>query len=263
MNKRLLAIGLTAVLALAGCGGATDSATDSPDTSARVGPAETGRGGPGVPEGSGEVVQVSDTTAQVQNQVGQVAVTWTETTTFTQQVKTDLSAVAVGACAAVTSDDTTSAEVVATAVRLSKADDDGCVGAARRGPAGDDDQRRDTDRTPPSDLPDGAIERGPGAGPGRGSVGEVVSVSATGFTVSVQDADEGSTATVDVTVSPDTAVTTTADASASDVKVGRCITSDGSADETGAITAQTIAVSDPVDGGCSAGFRGQRRQAAG
>ena len=64
--------------------------------------------------------------------------------------------------------------------------------------------------------------------------------------------------TVTVTTSGDTAYTTTADASASDLKVGVCVTSRGEADDTGAITATTVAVSAAVDGECSTGFGGGR-----
>ena len=42
--------------------------------------------GPGGPGGSGKVAAVAGSTAQVQGQGGQVAVTWTSKTTFTQQV---------------------------------------------------------------------------------------------------------------------------------------------------------------------------------
>ena len=48
--------------------------------------AAPGVGGQGGPGGSGKVAAVSGSTAQVQGQGGQVAVTWTAKTTFTQQV---------------------------------------------------------------------------------------------------------------------------------------------------------------------------------
>ena len=262
MNKTLMVTMLTAGLALAGCGGGSDGTSsaidEGADVSAQVGETGTGRGAGGAPQGSGEVVQVSDSTAQVQNQAGQIAVTWTNATTFTQQVETDLSAVAVGACVVVISDSTTSEDVVATGVRVSEAGDDGCGPEAGRG-AG----RGDASRTPPADRPEGAPEGRQGAGAGRGTVGEVLSVQADGFTVGVQGIEGDGTTAVEVTVSTDTELTTSGKATASDITVGRCIISGGAADDTGAITAETISISDPVDGECASGQGSQRRQVAG
>ena len=46
---------------------------------------------------------------------------------------------------------------------------------------------------------------------------------------------------------------------ASALKVGQCVVAVGQADDTGAVTAQRLVVSAPVDGSCSSGFGGFRR----
>ena len=82
----------------------------------------------------------------------------------------------------------------------------------------------------------------------------MTAISDAGFTVASQrqGADDAAT-TVTVTTSADTTYTTTASATATDVKVGVCVTSRGETDDTGALTATSIAVSDPVDGECAVG----------
>ncbi len=90
-----------------------------------------------------------------------------------------------------------------------------------------------------------------------GAVGEVTAVSATGFTVkSVMPGSSSSgTTSVTVTVAAGTTYTTTAKGAASDVKVGTCVAADGSTDQTGAVTARTIAISPPQDGQCGGFMR--------
>ena len=79
-----------------------------------------------------------------------------------------------------------------------------------------------------------------------------------GSTFTVESARPGSddTATVTVTTSDKTTWTTSAKATAKDVQVGRCVVSMGRTDSTGAVTAASITVSQPVDGQCAAMFGG-------
>ncbi len=252
--KTLLTLTMLALaLVLVGCA-ASEPTNAAAETASgqEAGADRAGRGG------SGEVVELAGSTAQVQNQQSQVAVTWTVSTTFTQQVDADLAAVTVGACVVVRSeDDADGDDVAATTVQVTEATDGSCArGAgtqARERPEGGD-------RTPPADAPDQAAD-GAGRG-GAGVIGEVTAVSATGFTVAAQQPGSEDVSDVTVTVSATTTMSATADATASDVAVGRCITSDGEADETGAITATSIAISDSVDGECAAGAGGQRPRAA-
>ncbi|MDF1602706.1 hypothetical protein [Nocardioides sp. YIM 152315] len=213
------------------------------------------------------LTRVTLATAQVQSrQGGQVAVTWTEDTTFTEQVDGTLDDVTVGACAVVTTGAETSqdsteevAEVAAATVRATEANDGGGCGFGAGGPGrGEPPEGTPTDRPSdrPSDLPGDLSSDAPN-GPrvrGVGTVGEVTAVSADGFTLSTITPDSDDAAEVTVTVGDDTTYTTTADAKSSAVSVGRCVTARGESDDTGAVTADTISVSDPVDGECGLGF---------
>lgn len=271
---------------LAACGGdsSADSATDGGDQAAGQGQME-GQGG-GMPGASGLVAAVSGSTAQVHSQQsGQVAVSWTGKTSFTQQVDAKLSDVTVGACVMVTSDDTSGSEdsaateVAATGVRILPAGDDGSCdfGAGQGGPGGaggpgggemPEGAPSDMPSDMPSDLPSDRPSDLPQGG-GFGTVGEVTEVSSSGFTVSSSmptmgqdDSDSSGSATtteVEVSVSGDTTYTTSADATASAVKVGVCVSAQGESDDTGAVTADTVSISQAVDGECTGGFGGGGR----
>jgi len=268
--KRIIATSalcLTIGFVAAGCGGSSQ-ASSTDETQAR-GQAQTAGGGRS-PGGSGEVAAVSGSTAQVKGQDSQVAVSWTDSTTFTQQVAATAADVAVGSCVMVTpadGDSTSTDAVTAAAVRITEATDGSCsvMGGGGGGPQGG--QAPANGEAPsgerPTDMPSGA-PGGQGGGRGGFAVGEVTAVTDTGFTVSSQQpgSDTDAATTVTVTTSADTTYTTTAAATASDVTVGVCVTSRGDADDTGAITATSIAVTQPVDGACTTGFGGGRPDAS-
>lgn len=218
--------------ALAGCGGASDdTATDTTDqAAAQTQPQGQMPQGGGFPGASGLVAAVDGTTAQVQNaQSGQVAVSWTSDTTFTQEVDATLDDVTVGTFVMVTNND----DDTAASVRIMP------DGAPMPG-GGDrpDDAPTDMPSDMPSDLPDR---------PDFGTAGEVTAVSADGFTITSNDEE------VTVTVTGDTTYTTTGDATADAVKAGVCVSAQGDSDDTGAVTASSISVTKAVDGEC--GFR--------
>lgn len=244
------------LVTLAACGGGSESATDStPTDSAAAAPAGgaggAGGGMPGAPGASGTIAAVSGSTLQVQSESsGQVAVSWTDATTFSEQVAGTLADVAVGSCVMVQSaaEAEEGSPVTATAVRISEAQDGECTGGFGGGPGGGErpegmptDLPTDLPTDRPTDMPGG------GRGFGGGTFGAVTAVSATGFTVEAPDSS------VEVTVAAATTYATTATADASAVEVGRCATAQGEADDTGAVTATRISVSDPVDGACSSG----------
>jgi hypothetical protein len=175
--------------------------------------------------------------------------------------------VTVGSCVMVTSDqksaDAASAtKVTAASVRVTKATDGKCEvggpgGGGQPGGTRPSDMPTDMPTDMPSDMPSGA----PRGQRGGFAVGEVTAVSGSGFTVasSLPGTDGSSTTKVAVTTSDVTTYTTTTTGSASDIKVGVCLTSRGKADDTGAITATTIAISQPVDSECGfGGFGGGR-----
>ncbi|WP_243060376.1 hypothetical protein [Nocardioides sp. SR21] len=207
--------------ALAGCGGASDDTSEASDRTA----AQTQQqgqtppqGGGGFPGASGLVAAVDGTTAQVQNvQSGQVAVSWTSETVFTQEVDATLDDVIVGAFVMVTNAD----DDTAASVRIMSEAPGGMPDGERR-PEGD----------------------GPPGGGDFGTLGEVTEVGADGFTVTSND-DE-----VTVTVTGDTTYTTTADATAEAVTTGVCMNAQGDTDDTGALTATSISVTKAVDGEC-------------
>jgi hypothetical protein len=245
------------VATLAACGGGSDAATD--DTSgaaAQTGGLNGGQTGGMMPGASGTVAAVSGSTAQVQNdQSGQVAVSWTKDTTFTQQVDATLADVTVGSCVMVTTADDDTAETV----RITAASDDGScgMGGGMGGMPGGGERPEgmptDMPTDMPSTMPSGAAD---GMRGGFGTVGEVTAVSASGFTVSATQPGSDSATDVSVTVGGDTTYTTQAKAQASAVTVGSCVTARGDSDDTGAVTASTISVSEPVDGQCTSGFGG-------
>lgn len=255
--KRIIttsALCLTVALTAAGCGGSSQAsgATES-QAQAQTGNGAGGRG----PGGSGEVTAVSGSTAQVKGQDAQIAVTWTDSTTFTQQVAATASDVTVGSCVTVTSGSPSSSDltdtVAAATVRVTQATNGACTmaGGGVGGRQGARGQAPSGER--PTGMPDGV--KGGGQRGGFAS-GEVTAVSDDGFIVASQQpgSDSGTSTPVTVTTSADTTYTTTKAATADDITVGACVSSRGDADDTGAITATTISVTEPVDGTCSTGF---------
>jgi hypothetical protein len=239
---------------LAACGGdSTDNASDNTQAGGQAGQLPGGQGGQGGmrPGASGEVAAVSGSTAQVQSQAsGQVAVSWTGDTTFTQQVDATLADVAVGSCVMVTSADDDTAE----SVRIMEVADDGGCGFGGGGGQRPEGAPSGMPSDLPSDLPSDRPSDLPGGGRGFGTVGEVTAVSGTGFTVSATQPGADDATDVGVTVGDDTTYTTNAKAAASAVKVGVCVNAQGDSDDTGAVTATSISVSQPVDGECTGGF---------
>ncbi len=242
----------------------------------------------GFPGASGEVAAVQGDVLQVQSaSAGQVAVTLTGSTAITTQVPITFDALTVGSCVVVVgaaSDDagSDSATTVATTVGVSDPVDGECTGGGPAGARGGD---RGGDRGErPSGAPSGTPSSGPdgaAGGGGRGGrqggmvAGEVTALDDGGFTVAAvsvgapggaisgdSTADPVETTEVTVTLGADTDFTTTADGSADDIAVGACVSARGEADDTGAITADTVSVSDKVDGECSSvGFGGGPRGA--
>lgn len=262
---------LVTATVLAGCQPASsgaEAAAAAPSGSAAPGGQATGAPGVGAngPGGgtSGEVVQVGDATMQVRGADEQTTVTWTSTTTFTRSVAGSLDDVVVGACVVAfgAADDG-----AATSVTVSDPVDGACTGGpGGRGPGDGTRPSGAPTGMPggmPTDLPSGAPDGGtpgqrPSGGPGGGFgsvvAGRVTAVDGTTLTVATtQGDDEGSAS---VTVSSATAWTTTATASASAVEKGLCASVRGEADDSGAVAATSVSLSEPGDDGCSTALRG-------
>jgi hypothetical protein len=264
--RATLAIASAVLLAasLTACGGDDATATDdSGATTDQQGAAPSAdQAGPGtLPGASGEIAAISGKTMQVQSATsGQVAVSWTAKTAFTQQVEAALADVEVGSCVLVESDADAEAgdgePVAATAVRITEATDDGCTAgfggpqAGVGGPGGGptdmpSDMPTDRPTDMPSDMPsDMQVRMG-------GTAGEVVAVAADGFTVSTTLPGEDDPTSVEVTVAKATTYTRMADADATALEVGRCVSATGDTDSTGAVTADRVSITDPVDGQCA------------
>lgn len=218
------------------------------------------QGGPGsdgrFPGAVGKVAAVSGSTAQVQGIDGQVAVSWTGTTTFTKEAGAALSDVKVGSCVVVaasgepSASSTPATSVTATSVRISAKTDGSC---GMRGPGGQAGGGPQLHGTPPSGAPSGGPR--PQVRSLGGAVGEVSAVSATGFTVDSALPGSSGNRAITVTVGPGTTYSTTVAGAARDVKVGVCVAATGTTDDTGAVTATTLAVTRPVDGQCGGVMR--------
>ena len=265
-GRKLAAAGGAAalLLAMSACGNGDN---DTPSVKGQDGP-QNQQAGPGadgrMPGANGKVAAVSDSTAQVQGMDGQVAVTWNGSTTFTKDVSATLADVKVGACVLVApsgdagSSSTPATEVTAANVRIT-AKTNGSCGVGLRGPGGPDGPGSgqagsgpQLNGTPPSGGPKGQRPQVRAIG---GAIGEVTAVTSDGFTVdSVLPGSDDKTA-MTVTVGADTTYTRTAAGAAADVKVGVCVAASGTTDDTGALTATSVAVSQPVDGACGGPMR--------
>jgi hypothetical protein len=101
--------------------------------------------------------------------------------------------------------------------------------------------------------PSGANKPGGGGQGGGRATGKVTAVSGTGFTMQQDNPQTGATTDVQVTVGGSTTYMKSASASASALKVGECVTANGQADSSGAVTATTIAISPAGPNGCTFG----------
>ncbi|WP_027860158.1 DUF5666 domain-containing protein [Marmoricola sp. URHB0036] len=249
-------------LAVSACGSGQDGPGDKPAAVTKQngdGGAAGGGPGGGGPGGSGMVAAVSGSTAQVQGPEGQVAVSWNARTTFTRQVSAAAEDLKVGDCvmampSSPSSDDTST--VAAATVRISKAVGGSCTnGFVDQRGGGPGDGPRTDQQSPPEGAPSGAPSDGVRRG-GFGAVGKVTAISGTGFTVESVRPGSEETSSITVTTTGTTTWLTSAKANSKDVKVGHCVTSVGRPDSTGAITATSIAVSQPVNGQCAVMFGG-------
>ena len=265
-----VALGATA-LVLAACGGSS-SATSAPATTAPVSHASSTP--TTVPGASGSIAAITGTSLEVQNtSTGQTTVTYTPTTTFTQTVPGSLSDVVVGGCisafsipahgtsAPASTTPSATAPVDATTVSITQPVNGSCRGGFGGGfarPAGGSGHfpGASSGTTPGGGTrPPGAARRGFGGG----ASGSVTAVS--GSTITVQEINPSTKATVDrtVVVSATTTFTQVVSAQATDLAVGLCVRAIGPADSTGAVTATSIGISTPGPNGCTAGFAGRGR----
>lgn len=291
-RTRLLALpaltGAVAVLTLlAACSDEpAQVATADPTTEAAQGAAGSGDaaqpGGGGV---TGEIAAITGAVMQVHGDDGQTAVSWDDATTITQTVAAALSDITVGSCVVVVG---AGDDAAATSVALSTAVDGGCTGGFGGSgggmpgggdmpsdgempsgmPSGAPDGQAPGDGEQPSgmptDLPDGASGDGSGSGFGGMTAGLVTAVDGTTITVeSTGFGDDAETTTTPVTVDGSTTYSTTADADATAITVGRCVVAQGESDDSGKVAATSLVLSDAGDDGCSTGFGGRGSMSGG
>jgi Domain of unknown function (DUF5666) len=237
--------GVALALTLAACGssssGGSSSAAPSQAPTASNG---QGAGRGGGPAAAGTVASVASSSLEVQStNSGQVTVNFSGNTTFTNRVSATLADVTTGSCVIVTG---TGTPVTARSVDVSAASSTGCNAAGGGG------MRPQNGGSGRPSRPSGANNPG-GGGQGGRTTGKVTAVSGTGFTVQRDNPQTGATTDVQVTVDGSTTYTKAESASASALKVGECVTANGQADSTGAVTATTIAISQAGPNGCTVG----------
>ncbi|GHF86904.1 hypothetical protein FHX82_004531 [Amycolatopsis bartoniae] len=249
----LIVAGGALALTLAACG-SSDSGTTAAAPAGQTqasGAAGANRG----PAASGTVAQVGGSTIEVQNQTdGQVTVNFSGSTTFTDRVAATLADVTTGSCVVVNG---TGTPVAAKSVQISAPVNGACNG----GFGGGGGMRPQNGSGSAAPRPSGT--NNPGRGGFGGAFGKVTAVSGTGFTVEQDNRQTGATTSVQVTVDATTTYTKSQSADASALKVGECVTATGKADDTGAVTAQTISISQAGANGCTTGFGGNRGQNGG
>ena len=269
-----------ALVSLAACGSSSTGSSTSagqPSTQASTAAGAATGAGNGA---SGQIAAITGKTLQVQNQTdGQVAVTYTAQTAITAQVAAALEDVKVGSCVTVTpvmsasgapsAQSGNTGTLAAGNVRISQPTNGDCLGGLGTMRPGGSASGFPSGRPSgfPSGRPSGFASGGPGGGRtfAFGANGKVTAVSATGFTVASQFPGTSSQAPRDttVTVSGSTTYTTTKPGDSSALKVGKCVVATGQSDDTGAVTADRLVVSDPVNGSCTGGFTIRRGGAAG
>ena len=262
------AIGAAGIV-FAACGGSSGASSTS--TTAPAAGAGTSTPPSTVPGANGTIAAVTGTSLEVQNtQTGQTTVNYTSTTVIRQITSTTLSAVTVGSCIVATGTptggtNTTAAfggPVTATNVSVSQPVNGACTrgGGARPGGAG----ARPGGfggGTSTGTGPGGTGFRPPGGGTFRGNFatgfGAVKAAAGSTITIDETNPTTSKTTSVVVTVSPTTTYSTTVTATPAAIAVGQCARATGTADQTGTVTAQNITISTPVNGACTAGFRGR------
>ena len=287
------ATGLAIALGLAACGGSSPSASASSGSTgtAKAPSAAGGANGSFGPAASGLIAALSGSTMQVQSQQdGQVAVSWTSSTTFTQQVSAAASSIKAGDCVTAmgssTANASTSASFTATTVSITPSVNGTC-GGGDRGTGGVRPSGAPAGGMPsgaPGGMPPGGATgavpsgaHGSGAGrPGEVASGAVVSVSGSKIVIAARDfggagagasanagtgangsaSSSATTTNRTVTLASTTKITTEKSVTSSAVKVGLCASAQGTTDSTGAVTAKSVALTDAVDGACTSGFGG-------
>jgi hypothetical protein len=246
------------------------------------------RGFPGL-GGSGELVSRSGSTLEIESPQGATSKVIVNSSTDYRRVEaTDDSAITKGACVRVAGDGSVDEGIAATSVTVL----DGAQACSTQAGGVPGGQRPDMGDRPTGSMPEGGFPGNGGSLPegrtppdgatppggampggfGGGVTGTVKSVDGDTLVVTARVPKQGSgrdsTTTggdrtgrlelkkqkVDVTLGSDTAVSHTLDGNESDLVAGVCVTTQGSTDSVGTVTAETVTISQPENGACSLGF---------
>jgi hypothetical protein len=265
-----------AAVVLAACSSGGSPTTPVANTGPTSSPTRSAGAGRTFPGATGKIAAVSGTTLQVQNTTSQTAVTYSAQTRFTQAVA---ATVAAGDCVTITGQPVSGSTTAITAstVRITAPVNGSCPTAGAGGRRSGSSSPRPSFTRSPGEGFGGGFGGGQGGGQGFANLavagGKVTSVTSGGFMVqgflrsgfggarSSASATPTAPAAQSITVTLGSAadVTTVRTATSAAIKVGLCATAIGTANDTGAIAARTISLSNPTSSGsCSAagGFGG-------
>ena len=280
-RSRLAAFGLGLALgtSFVSVGGPADAATHKKSTTTTTVPR------PSVSSASGTIAAVNPgISMEVQNPTsGQVTVTWTASTHFTQTVTFPSSDLAVGDCVTATSiassktSKPSSTHFAATVVSLTQPSSTGsCTGGGGFGGAGGAGgfggfrpTGGSVSRFPRGSFPDGGTARPSAFSSAFGKItsvsGSTIVVKGTVPVLPIKSSKSSTKTTVKpgstphlktttriskVTFTSSTSFTKSVTATSSAVVVGQCATALGPADQTGAITAASVTIRAPASSGC-------------
>jgi len=275
----LAAVGAAVLATATACSGAkSGAAAPTPSGAPAAGTGANATGRQSVPGTFGIAAAVAAGRFEVQDpSTGQTTVTYTSTTSFTQQKSVTEAAVKSGECVSAVSTPTSAGSsgapasptasrtpgapttITATTITITQPVSGSCSpGGGRAGGFGTGTAR--PSGAPTGSRPSGTTARGGSAGFGGLVSGKVTSVS--GTTIAVQAIDrsaQGAGQTIDdtVLVTSATRYLETAPATSAAVQVGVCVQAIGPADATGAVAATRIGVSPAVNGSCVTGFGGR------
>jgi hypothetical protein len=255
------AAGISLAALLAACGGGSTTASGSTTTTppgSGSGPSATGAGA--FPGAVGSVASLSSSSMEVQNQqTGQVTVSWTPSTSFTESTTAAASSVAVGDCVVVTGS-SSNGSLTARTVGVSQPSASGTCTTTRPTAGGG--------RPGSGTAPSGAAGGGSGT-PISFTSGKVTAVSAGSLAVYGTSAvgGPGSSTTapssnITIDLSSSTTYPKTAPAASTNLAVGDCVTAAGPSTSTGAVTASSVRITSTGGQTCSTGF-GRAGQGAG
>jgi hypothetical protein len=247
MNRILTTVGLvaTAALGLAACGFGASAGSAAPATSST--PRLGARNG-----ASGELVKMNGMTLVLNSQNGDVTVLYTSSTTFQRTSTGTFADITAGKCLVATGQKDSSGTVTAATVGLTDKVNGACAlrGAGGFGPGG---------RGPGGGVPATPRPTPPAGRPNFSFVGgEVTAVAGTSVTVK-----DSTGASQTVTVPTTVRVSKSSPAAASDLALHQCLTTNGTRDSSGKVTARAISIVPPGPSGCATIGRGFGRGGGG